>query len=520
MSPGSTRATAALAGALLLLALCAASDAAETPPPQETSPLARLASAADAMPDDPALQWALARAYAQAERFEEAAAAYADFRARWPERRPDALRAHGDALRGAGRPEQALPLLAEAVAKRPDDALAHLYLGLTQLALGQAEAADASLASAATLAPELAETAALLRGTAALRDGRDRHGEAVLRDLLDTSDFDAPEGGVARRVAGAVLARHTQRERPRIVLFAHGGIEHDSNVTLDAGLDLPGLPTDQADWVGVFGGGISAEAWRGERTQLSLGYRYDRSAHFELSAFDLEGHQAWARAGLQLGSRLWLRVDGRGYTSRLDDDRYLDLWSASPALWITLGDRAGSLRLFGLFEQQSYHDPPILTSLERDGIRYGGGVEHLVSMPVLGDRGWFSWGGRFVRTDTEGERDFFGLGPAFDGDRYELRLRAALPLVFGFRLEASAVGARESYDHRNVVDFLTDDAIGDPTPSRRRDTVFELRTALVRPIGRHVDLEFAVRATYRSSNVDVYDYDRRVAGVYLRVHGP
>ncbi len=85
------------------------------------------------------------------------------------------------------------------------------------------------------------------------------------------------------------------------------------------------------------------------------------------------------------------------------------------------------------------------------------------------------------------------------------------------RLEASvATDARfalgyAKYRNPNVFDFLFSlDA------DRRRDLYGELGVKLTRPIHRFVQLELAWRGIRRASNVELYDYDRHVVGLYVR----
>lgn len=486
--------------------------------PSAAADLARLEALVAAHPDEPSLHWALARATLDAGRPGGpggAADQLARFRARWPGRQPRAIVLQGRALVEAARFSEALPVLEDAATRRPGDAEAQLYLGLARLRTGDPAGADAALARAAEIEPELAKSVSLLRGTSALSQGDARHGEAVL-DELAAEDPQAIE----TRVASALLQRRRgPRERPRFRVWLDGGVEHDSNVTLDSGTGLAGVPTDQRDWRFQFGGGLSVDAWRSENARVQLGYRYDQTEHEDLEAFDLQSHQTWASGMLRVHPRVWLRLDGRAAWSRLDHEPYLDTWSVSPSLWIELGRRAGALRLVGQLEHRAFDTRPLLPSLERDGWVWGGALEHVV--PLGFRRGaWISTSFRYRRTDTEGARDLFDLDSAFDANRYDLRLRSEIPLVFGVRLEAVALAGTERFDNANVIDLLTDDGVGDPTPSKRRDWIYEFRAALVRPLGRFVELELALRSTHRVSNVDVYAYERRIAGVYVTVHGP
>ncbi|MDJ0789597.1 MAG: tetratricopeptide repeat protein [Myxococcota bacterium] len=479
-------------------------------------PIARLEALVAAQPEEPGLSWALARAYADAGRAAEAADAFAGFRARWPDRQPTASRRQGRALVEAGRAEEAVSVLEEAVAAHPDDAAAHLYLGLAWLRTGDGARAASAFERSVELAPELAATVDLLRGTAALNQGDRRRGEALLDELAS-----GDAGAVETRLASVLLRRRRSVDGPvsRFRLQLDGGVEHDSNVTLDSGIALNGIPTEQRDWRFQFGGSLGVDVWRSERARIHLGYRYDQTEHEDLEAFDLQSHQVYGSAQLSLHERLWLRLDGRGSWTKLDHEPYVDSWAVAPGLWFELGPRAGALRLFGSLERDAFDRNALLPSLERDGYRYGGGLEHVIATPWRSG-GWLATAFRYRRTDTDGGKDVLGLRSAFDANRFELRMRTSIPLFWRTRFEASAMAAAERFDHRNVIDRLTDDGIGDPTPTRRNDWIYEFRTAIVRPIGRFVDVELAWRSTHRVSNVDVYAYERQIAGVYVTIHTP
>jgi hypothetical protein len=139
-------------------------------------------------------------------------------------------------------------------------------------------------------------------------------------------------------------------------------------------------------------------------------------------------------------------------------------------------------------------------------------------VPLPGWRGtWLSAGADFLRHDTDSERDpILGFASPYDHDRVRATLRVRGPLLLGFESEASFSWAREDYEHRNFYDLLG----GHLDPSTRRDTVLEGRFSLYRPLTRYAAIELRLQQTDRHSNLDLYDYDRRIVGVYLRVHTP
>jgi hypothetical protein len=97
----------------------------------------------------------------------------------------------------------------------------------------------------------------------------------------------------------------------------------------------------------------------------------------------------------------------------------------------------------------------------------------------------------------------------------------ALELPFEVRARANLSFDTELYDHRNVIDALTQAAAGDPSRAdRRRDLVWGSRLSLRRKLVGDVEIELDVQFTDRSSNVDAYGYQRTLAGMRLHAALP
>jgi tetratricopeptide (TPR) repeat protein len=490
-----------------------AADAAGVPSgtPDAGGDFARIAEVADAHPEDPDLAWAAAQAALRANHV-SAADRFQAFEARWPGRRADAALERGRALAQRGRDTEALQAFDRAVASQPERGDAHLHRGLALRRLGRIAEADDAFARAAELEPALAADATLLRALGKRAQGDEDQAETLLRATIDID----PNGEAARR-ARLVLGEATPtRDDPWLSLFAQGGLEWDSNVTLDGRLQLPGDAPDRRDWRTTYASGLAVRPLRGELASLSLGYRYDGSAHADLSDYDLGNHLAFGSLMLRMAEGVALRLDGLFDHARLGDARYGQTRTARPNLFVTVGERAGLLRLYGDVEQRSFYDEPSLSSLDRDGRTWGVGAEHVLPVPAWRGAA-LTLGGRFAETDTFADPDVLGFDDAYDNDRYEAHLRLEAPLFWGVRATTGVLVAHERYPAPNVVDFLTDDGVGTLSPSSRRDWVTEASFSLLRPIHRYAAIEIGWRGTFRDSNVDLYAYDRHVAGVTLRV---
>lgn len=497
------------------LALVLALALAASPAAAEAGDAARLASVASQHPDDPDLSWALVRSLAETGDLEAAVTRLRRHLERWPEQPPEAWLVLGQWLYGLGRDEQALAAFDEALARDPASGAGHLHAGLAAKRLGRLEEARAHFDAAARLEPELAAEARLLSGLSLLELGDEEGARRVLGEVAARHG----ESDAARAARLVLDGAPGERRLPLLSLDAFAGIEFDSNVSLESDLDLAGAGSDQDDVSFVWGSGATLRPVRGERLGVDVGVRYDESTHLELSDYDMRRIVGFAAGRQRLTARLALRIDGWVAYTSLADDPYLLEGALQPSLLVALGGRAGFLRLHGLGQRLDYQQDPIFSSLDRDGWRYGGGLEQIVPLP-LPEGAWLSWGGGYTRRDTEASRDLLGFDGAYDHQRWGALGRLHLPLVWRVQGELRLAFDAERYDNENVIDALTDAGVGRPDARRRRDDVWGVGATLTRPISRFTELALSWDFTDRASNVDLYAYDRHVVGLTVRVFTP
>jgi tetratricopeptide (TPR) repeat protein len=504
---------------LFCLSLLAALLGAVPVPAQEPSAapeLDRLAQAVASHPDDPDLLFAFAQSLAANGREADAVEQLQALEARWPEHHKEVPLLLGRLLHGLGRSAEAVPHLEHAVALDPESGAAQMLLGLALRASGRDAEAEAAFERAAAATPELAGEAWLLSGLSRLSRGDRAGGDERLGRARE-----ADPGGEAGRTARLVLEGPASRPS-RFRLQAYGGYRYDSNVTLDSGDPFTGLPSDQNDSVFFWGSEASLDAIRYRGFEVSIGGGYDQSAHLSLDGWDTRQFGGALSTRWRTGERTALRLDSRIVYAQLGGDPYALAGGLRPSLLIALGPRAGWLRGFAGTDWYGYEDRPVSTALERDGFAWGGGLEHGVQIPWL-RWGSLSWYGSWERYDTQAQRDTLA-GIDFDGD-YDrdgygggVRFNASLPWRISGELGVSYL--RERYANTSLIDALTDDGVGTATPERRLDGAWTTGLRLIRPFGRFVDLEISARYVDRHSNVDVYDYDRWVSGLAVRVHTP
>jgi tetratricopeptide (TPR) repeat protein len=394
---GAPRATprVGLAVLHLLLAFALASAAQAERASDEVE---RVREAVRLHPDDPDLAWALVGALQRAGRTDEAVAQLGSIGERWPERRSEWSLDLGALLYAAGDPAHALEVLSEASERDPTHSSLRLYRALALQALGRTDEAEHHLALLSRLDPDLAAESLLLRAIGRLTVGDRAGGKQFLHEVLSLQ----PEGEAASRAREllAELGKPGAPSRPRGSVWARFAGEVDSNVTLDSGTALEGVSTDQSDSRAGWGGGFSFEALRGRWGALALGYNYSESAHENLKQFDLRSHTVFGSLRLRAPGRLRFRLDAIGSDVHLDDDRYLRSWSLRPNLFVPLSEALGISRLYVQVDRRSYHETPLLSSLDRDGATYSAGLEHHALIPWReGATG--SVGVELARTNTD-----------------------------------------------------------------------------------------------------------------------
>ena len=139
----------------------------------------------------------------------------------------------------------------------------------------------------------------------------------MLRETIEL-DPDSEVAASARLLLGEGASVGGWR---KLQIDAYAGMEFDSNVTLDSG-DVAGLSRNRQDGSGVWGTSISGEVYRGERSSISLGTRYDARRHIDLHSYDTDDLLAFFSARIASHERLTWRLDGLFSQGFLDDGRF------------------------------------------------------------------------------------------------------------------------------------------------------------------------------------------------------
>ena len=397
----------------------------------------------------------------------------------------------GVALVQSGQYAEAVPLLQRAQRVPESEATASLFLGIAQLRLGQRSDARTQLARAAAHDPQLEVPALYYQGVVDYLerdwdDARTHFGAVVEK---------SPDSEMGRE-AQLLLDRLGTAAAPVLQLYGETGFQYDSNVVLapsdDALKSAAGI-SRQADGRAIIAAGGTYVPWRTEHTQLSVGYEFYQSLHFNLSSFDLQDHRPHAELLSQFGS---VQVGLLGYYDYYLIDRapHSFLQSVTGFPWVEVETPGGwgrtqlSLRVRGRdFYEQPFKDL-------RNSTNYAPGVRQL--LPLGGPDRYALLGYQFDREDPQRHT---GSAFGYDGNQAVAGVGWVLP----FQLHSELVYAyrREDYDAAS---------------DGRHDNEQRLTFIMERPFTEHLSLLLGYFGTFNGSNKGAFAYDRQIGSVTLR----
>ena len=395
--------------------------------------LALFQQAVTSDPNDIRALYYRALGYGHAGRYEEAAA---DLRRVVAANDPAIERDHlelGYALYRLGRLDEAAAELELAVKREGRSrGEAELMLGIVESRRGNYDAARSSLTSAAEHSPEKTVAARYYRGLASLRAGdADEASEDFtwVRDNGGDTEF-------ARQSASFLANLSTAPAGKRYLVYAGLAFEYDSNVALAPDNDNLAENTygisDESDGRAVITAGGRYAVIAKPNFQLTAGYGFLQSLHFDLERFDVQTHKLgseaqYVRGPLTLGTAV-------GYEhSMLDEHNLLDGATLLPWARYTEGS-FGRVEAYYRMRYRNFNlDPydPI-----RDAFNHAAGIRQFFSLGAI-DRSIII-GYRF---DTDVAEDDDGELFNYDGHQFEAGIDWAFTrgtlagLLYAYKLE-------------------------------------------------------------------------------------
>ena len=400
----------------------------------------------------------------------------------------------GVALVQTGKYRDAVPLLVQAQRNLELDAQASLFLGVAQLRLDEMETARQNFARAAARDPALKTSAMYYEGVADYREGYTDSAQERFAAVVSSS----PDSEMGREAA-AFLAKIHQRERPAIQGSGSVGYQYDTNLVLAPGNDviksaLVGI-SPQADSRITIDLNGTYGLWRGEQAEVTLGYEFYQSLHFDRTDFNLTDNGP----NLQLVGTTGLfdyGITGRYDYYLLAGDNFLQEATAFPWVGIPEGN-VGRTEVFYRMRRRDFLDP---TYRVRDGFNHATGFRQYFYLKSPDD--YVFVGYRFDGEDPLAARpEEKAKQFAYDGHE--------VSAGFGWALPADILTYLSYSYHREHY------AKG---PSKGRRDEDHLPTVLVsRRMSEYLTLSGAFFGDFNKSNNLSYDYDRQVGSIALEV---
>ena len=399
----------------------------------------------------------------------------------------------GVALVQTGKYREAVPLLVRAQRNIELDGQASLFLGVAQLRLDRIDAARENFARAAVRDPALKTAATYYEGVADYREGDFESAQTQFATVA-SSNANSDMG----REATGFLAKIQQRLRPTFHAYGSVGLQYDSNVVLapnGAVVQSPLAISRQSDGAATIDLNGTYSLWRGEQTELIVGYEFYQSLYFHLSDFDLTDNGP----SIQLVGTTGLfdyGIVGRYDNYLLDGSNFLQEANAYPWVGIPEGN-LGRTDVFFRMRRQDFLDP---TYEVRDGFLYATGVRQFVYVNTPED--YISVGYQFdseqpLAARTQENADQFAYNGHEISTGFGWLFPAKISAYLGFLYHRERYGKRPS--------------------DGRRDEDYQLNFLVNRPINDYLTVTGAFFGDFNSSNNPLYEYTRQIGAIGLEV---
>lgn len=405
------------------------------------------------------------------------------------------------ALLADDRTDEAEAELDRVIAAHPGQGRAHLYRGIADYRQRDYGAALPQFRMAEQLDPELRLESRYYVGlTEAFLGNLGASGDAF-GDAVDES----PNHPLGRSARALRVQIDPDAERKRWAAGVLTGLEFDSN-PLVVGDDVfkdgdKVSGHEDPDGRGVLRLQGEVEPLRRENASLRVGYDGYFNFHFDETEVNQNTQVGWiATEALFDPIRVGLRYD-YGYTW-LDNDGFRSAHRVTPNVNLRNGDW-GISQLFYEWQHLTYkgeidgtiNGKDANKALDRDGDQHTVGVNQFVFLPrpLSYVRGGFA----FTHLDPE--------GPEFEHNGYEFSAGIAAILPLNIDAELLYRFVYRDYANHSVFDMS----------KKRNDYASRISLDLSIPCGDHWRASVAGSFVFNPSNVDFYDYDRQIVGMYL-----
>lgn len=270
------------------------------------------------------------------------------------------------------------------------------------------------------------------------------------------------------------------------------GLSYDSNVVLAPSDDNAVNISDEGDGLVSITAGGAYWPWRTNGSELSIGYEFFQTLHFDLSEFDLQNH----RPNLQYVARI--DAFEVGFQARydyylLDGDSLLQ----QPGLlsWTRYATPDfGYSELLYWFRWRDYQDDAF--SDELDAIRHSVGVRQYIYLDTAQQKAWLGY--RFDRNGA-----VHAEGRKFAFDRHQIGVGIDwLVRSWGVALELAYWFHHDDFD----------------SPSAgRNDDRHTLALNARKKLGKNVAIKGGYTGIFNESNQTLFEYERNIGSISVEL---
>ena len=388
--------------------------------------------------------------------------------------------------------EKAVEYFTAAVQEKPDDPSANLYLGVALNNSGNEQEGERFLKKALKLDP-LSPQTNLELGILYYKKGF--HAEA--RDFFETAKSNDPGTDIAD-LSEAYIKDIDQggiKVKDWSLSLTAGG-QYDSNVILDSGAGpLPEGISRKSDWRALifFEGKFTPRL----TDQITLGptYSFYQSLQAELTDFNVQQHLPGFLFDISLSKNVLLKASYYYEYTRVGNEEYVSAHSISPVVTIAEG-RGFFTVLRYQYQDKDFKDSDMFpNNSERDGFNNLGGISQYIPLTHV---------------------CLMGLHYTYDYD-------SAAEKFWSYSGNAGHVDLRFDFGKSWILDLYGQyyrkdykaDYPGTSTTREDKMTTFSLN--LKKTLASRFDITAGWMYVNNNSNIDVFEYDRNIATLTLRV---
>ena len=401
--------------------------------------------------------------------------------------------------------------------ENPDDARTQLYRGLVLSRQAKQNEAAAAFDRAGGLDPNYAGIAGLYAGRT-WASVQDREKARAAFERARSADPDSEWG----RSAAAELETLDAANRRHVWAKVRGGVEHDSNVTLQSEYSFGRFPdfqraTEREDTVAVFDVEGGLELLRDEDQSAGAVAGYMGNAHDNVHELDLQYPWVSLWYDRRLSEDTFVRLQPFFGYAWLETDPFVVHGGGTASISHTFSDRFSG-QLFSRVNGNDflYHlhldlepaadafEEQFVRFRNRDGIESETGIEGFFGLVP---------GSTSLRAGTAYSH-YWAEGRDWERNGLRTWIGATQQLPWRFVLDVLGTYYYHPYDHRSSYDDNIGRYVSGGGPTRT-DHIYDVQAELRYPLTSWAQISARGQYTVADSNVEVFDYDRWIAGGYL-----